>query len=1595
MMYQDFNILNKEINMSERIYGFNYIMIVMVFFSVFETTYGREPKNKSTVDLENSITSNERGWWNSIAPFSGNTWNLKITNDGSFGHNVSGVGGEWPRGTNNSMFWSSGLWIGVTNENGDPRVSGKKYGSDFRPGEWDDGEPWNDDANNVKLANRLLGNTNYDFNWHSSYESWPVDKGAPWTDNNGDGVYDVASGDRPYMPLDQSIFTIYNDSETGGGFGGESIGAEVRQLVYGGASSHDATFAQVFFVQYEILNRSDQTWYSPYFGFFMDADIGPNYSNDLGGSISSENLVYAYNGDLNEDGFSVPPAVGMKFLGNNPGDFGGEHNLNVVSGQVLCGSCIDGTDGWDPWDDYSAYARLSGLQNNNEPYYNPLTGENTRWIFDGDPVNQSGWIDGTQEDKRILLSVASNDLAPGQSIKFTIAVGVGSDQNNLESINHLRSTLNAAEIEWGNDFSSVAYIDRPILEVDCCNGSFPDMSFNSINIGQVQTHGYNYLNSGNEVLNMDFSSDNSSITISQPSASINSGDQSYIEFSYIGNEISSFSEHNVPNDFSSIQSAIDNATQTLFGWGFLLLDNDDYADLENQGGTVSYLGGDVINVSPGTYYEQLTVNKGISLVGSGAGETILDGNNSHRLVYVDNHGGSFSITGFTIQNGYFPDYWGENGSSGGIMVWNSDLHIAHNHFLNNKAYAGGGLYVYSGSTGLIERNLFIGNDNIQQDTHEVHSRAVRLQLSGNNQDEVLKFYNNTIYTNSEWDYNGTGWRTLRVNGNSPQVRIVNNIVATSDNTPSAIYAENYPLIMYNLSESYIDGGFDTWGNPNYQQHSIFNDPQNGDFTLFANSLAIDGGDPDLDNDGITWENDPDDQDIDGSRLDVGYGHDRDPNIAEIRQGQLGNTYTAMGIINSNNQSGGSYTGLSMQDHSAGIVIYIDSETHDPDVINLKPGDEVRITGVLGEYRSLLQLQPETLDDVEILSEHNSLPHYQIISISDFNTDPESFESELIHFPFVSIESEGWPLNEGSNGFFTISDGQSATNVFIDGDFDIDGNPAPYNPISMSGLGNQYDNYQLKPQSYLDINLMLDGGFEVADYTGNGWQNLPHHWEFFPESASWGSPCVNMVRYGDQMFNSSDEFIPSSGNFALKLWGLGGGENDYGSGSENNIFQNFEGDHILSEGTEVTIDAELMSHVDNWLGQGQGQNNAKLFFKYFTYDENNELMWHSGKWSNPFDNSFDSNSWHQFSLKDTIPGGIDVMQIGVTYYQLNGDGGEVYVDNLSARVDRSLPKIYAQHSDIIHGESGLVDIMLEGDFQPLTAIDLTFSGFHNILEFMEIIADETSLMGQLDWMIVENNTENELITASVGTQSISQSGKLFSIRVNVDDALESQFVPFDVIHFQGNENFNEFNTQSGGVQVVWGPDSEFSSDNVTGDYPLTVSFNDQSIQGTYPINSWNWNFGDGFIRICSALKELALKYPKVPFVYPVHLNPNVIKPVNEILKSLKNIYLIKPLEYEPFVYLMKHSYLVLTDSGGIQEEAPSLGKPVLVMRDVTERPEAVKAGTVELVGSNHKRIVQSVSRLLDDKKQYQSMSRAHNPYGDGLACKRIVDVLRNI
>ena len=155
-----------------------------------------------------------------------------------------------------------------------------------------------------------------------------------------------------------------------------------------------------------------------------------------------------------------------------------------------------------------------------------------------------------------------------------------------------------------------------------------------------------------------------------------------------------------------------------------------------------------------------------------------------------------------------------------------------------------------------------------------------------------------------------------------------------------------------------------------------------------------------------------------------------------------------------------------------------------------------------------------------------------------------------------------------------------------------------------------------------------------------------------------------------------------------------------------------------------------------------------------------------------------------------------------------------------------------------------------------------------------------------------------------------------------------------------------------------------------------------------------NFGDGFINMCTAIRDLTKKYPDVDFVYPMHLNPNVRKPIHEVfgenLSNLGNMFFIEPLQYLEFVYLMEKSTIVLTDSGGIQEEAPGLGKPVLVMRDTTERPEALNSGTVRLVGTDYNKIVSEVSVLLDDASAYESMSKAVNPYGDGKACERIVN-----
>ena len=195
-------------------------------------------------------------------------------------------------------------------------------------------------------------------------------------------------------------------------------------------------------------------------------------------------------------------------------------------------------------------------------------------------------------------------------------------------------------------------------------------------------------------------------------------------------------------------------------------------------------------------------------------------------------------------------------------------------------------------------------------------------------------------------------------------------------------------------------------------------------------------------------------------------------------------------------------------------------------------------------------------------------------------------------------------------------------------------------------------------------------------------------------------------------------------------------------------------------------------------------------------------------------------------------------------------------------------------------------------------------------------------------------------------------------------------------------------------LIWVRDRVLASDTLRGELAERYPFLANGKKMILVTGHRRESFGQGFEQICHALAEIAALNEDVQIVYPVHLNPNVSEPVNRILGHVENVILIEPQDYLPFVWLMNHAWLILTDSGGIQEEAPSLGKPVLVMRETTERPEAVKAGTVRLVGTDSRAIVEEVTRLLHDDKEYQAMSRAHNPYGDGQACDRILYALKH-
>lgn len=226
---------------------------------------------------------------------------------------------------------------------------------------------------------------------------------------------------------------------------------------------------------------------------------------------------------------------------------------------------------------------------------------------------------------------------------------------------------------------------------------------------------------------------------------------------------------------------------------------------------------------------------------------------------------------------------------------------------------------------------------------------------------------------------------------------------------------------------------------------------------------------------------------------------------------------------------------------------------------------------------------------------------------------------------------------------------------------------------------------------------------------------------------------------------------------------------------------------------------------------------------------------------------------------------------------------------------------------------------------------------------------------------------------------------FAPTENSRSNLRREFIPDDHIFVTGNTVIDA---------LFWVRDRVMNDEVLRQSLDARYPFLDASKKLILVTGHRRESFGGGFERICSALADIARSHPDVQVVYPVHLNPNVSEPVNRILRDIDNVILIDPQDYLPFVYLMNHAYMILTDSGGIQEEAPSLGKPVLVMRETTERPEAVEAGTVRLVGTDVAKIVAAVTHLLTDEDEYHAMSRAHNPYGDGHACQRILEALKN-
>ena len=816
----------------------HHIIIATLFLT---NLFGVIPNKKMRQEDDLGNTSNQFAnsrVVTSSSYFNGNEWYARVVNDGQWATDepASAPGGLWPRGTNNSVLYDAGLWIGFKDDQDDVHFSGVKWSSDFTPGPYGVTDSDNENYRVYKL-NRWDGVSDTD------WSEWPVDLGAPWIDSDLNGTYDPST-DQPYMPLDQTLYSVFHDSTNHTVFGTSINGVEVHQTIFGGVSSAHSDLSRTFFIKYEIINKGSINWNNARFGVWSDVDLGHPNNDAISVDVDS-NMVYCYSAEAGADAdvFGSSPAVGFRYIS-------GLNSLddNLSSGGCIGSGCTDGAwnyEYYDPQDQWQAYNRMLGLQNNGNSIVDP-DGENSFFTTTGDPVTGTGWLDYHIEEKQMFLSAAVDEdnavVEPGDTVEFVMAVIIAQGTDNLNSITELRDASYEAKTLWDSNFNGVSLVDRPLLESDEDYGLFSNISLDNAGPGGTTELSRTYHNTGNEALNISMSANN--VIVSPSSATIATGGSQSFSFSYTADNFT-YSAHNVPSEYGTIQSAVDAATATSFSENMDLTIDDPYTTnvlITEYGHTGS---GDTILVAPGTYTENVTIDKSINLIATDGdpSSTIINGNNdAPGIVILVYNAGSFSLNGFTIQNGGDGEY---RIGAGILLEHYGTVNIINNIIKDNNAGSGygGGLYSWY-ATGTVSRNTFINNT-------ATYGSAARINAGG------LNFYNNTLWNNQLVDA-----RVLYAR--SSDHRIINNIIwDNNSNNGNYIVVNESPTVEYNI----VKNGYD--GTGNISDDPQFYDPANGDFRLTASSPAIDAGDPDLDDDGEDYSTDEDDQDPDGSRMDIG------------------------------------------------------------------------------------------------------------------------------------------------------------------------------------------------------------------------------------------------------------------------------------------------------------------------------------------------------------------------------------------------------------------------------------------------------------------------------------------------------------------------------------------------------------------------------------------------------------------------------------------------------------------------------------------------------------------------------------------------------